>query len=229
MENLMNVTLSKKRLLFAGAAAILVFMLVAALVVGGVFLHQALGQLSQPVEDTAAEQQLQAQVQALEQQLAVKDNELAAKDNELAAKDAELATLRSTAVDPAEIERLKAANQQLAQSLEESQAMAAQLQAENQDLNTQLEQLTQEKTTIINNYSRRFVVVVKVLENRFFTEHDSGMRYKAYVTAEEFARIQEGDTLTYCPDLDITANGNFRIVVVEKYVAELPGIECPAV
>lgn len=222
MENLMNVTLSKKRLLFAGAAAILVFMLVAALVVGGVFLHQALGQLSQPVEDTAAEQQLQAQVLALEQQLA-------AKDNELAAKDAELDTLRSTAVDPAEIERLKAANQQLAQSLEESQAMAAQLQAENQDLNTQLEQLTQEKTTIINNYSRRFVVVVKVLENRFFTEHDSGMRYKAYVTAEEFARIQEGDTLTYCPDLDITANGNFRIVVVEKYVAELPGIECPAV
>lgn len=222
MDNLLNVTLSKKRLLFAGAAAILVFMLVAALVVGGVFLHQALGQLSQPVEDTAAEQQLQAQVQALEQQLAV-------KDNELAAKDAELATLRSTAVDPAEIERLKAANQQLAQSLEESQAMAAQLQAENQELNTQLEQLTQEKTTIINNYSRRFVVVVKVLENRFFTEHDSGMRYKAYVTAEEFARIQEGDTLTYCPGLDITANGNFRIVVVEKYVAELPGIECPAV
>lgn len=222
MENLMNVTLSKKRLLFAGAAAILVFMLVAALVVGGVFLHQALGQLSQPVEDTAVEQQLQAQVLALEQQLAV-------KDNELAAKDAELATLRSTAVDPAEIERLKAANQQLAQSLEESQAMAAQLQAENQDLNTQLEQLTQEKTTIINNYSRRFVVVVKVLENRFFTEHDSGKRYKAYVTAEEFARIQEGDTLTYCPGLDITANGNFRIVVVEKYVAELPGIECPAV
>ena len=222
MDNLLNVTLSKKRLLFAGAAAILVFMLVAALVVGGVFLHQALGQLSQPVEDTAAEQQLQAQVQALEQQLAV-------KDNELAAKDAELATLRSTAVDPAEIERLKAANQQLAQSLEESQAMAAQLQAENQELNTQLEQLTQEKTTIINNYSRRFVVVVKVLENRFFTEHDSGMRYKAYVTAEEFARIQEGDTLTYCPGLDITANSNFRIVVVEKYVAELPGIECPAV
>lgn len=222
MENLTNITLSKKRLLFAGAAAILVFMLVAALVVGGVFLHQALGQLSQPAEDTAAEQQLQAQVLALEQQLTV-------KDNELAAKDAELATLRSTAVDPAEIERLKAANQQLAQSLEESQAMAAQLQAENQDLNTQLEQLTQEKTTIINNYSRRFVVVVKVLENRFFTEHDSGMRYKAYVTAEEFARIQEGDTLTYCPGLDITANGDFRIIVVEKYVAELPGIECPAV
>ena len=101
MENLMNVTLSKKRLLLGSAAAILVFMLVAALVVGGVFLHQALGQLSQPVEDTAAEQQLQAQVLALEQQLT-------AKDNELTAKDAELATLRSTAVDPAEIERLKA-------------------------------------------------------------------------------------------------------------------------
>ena len=191
-----TITQNRKAVLIAaGTAVLLLCMLVAV-----PFTAAALGKglLPEETEPTGVEARVYADTLAEQKRLA----EQAAQQEE---------TIRALQ------EENRALSEALAQSQEQNEELLGQI--------TQAEEAVQREQerfgVLLSQYSRKYVVVVKVVQDHYLWVEDDGKRYEAYLSEEEYHQIARGDVLDSCPGLDIPSTGKHQIIVVNKYIAEL--------
>ena len=191
-----TITQNRKAVLIAAGTVVLLLCILVAVP----FTAAALGKglLPEETEPTGVEAQVYADTLAEQKRLA-----------------------EQTAQQEETIRALQEENRVLSEAL-------AQAQEQNEEL---LRQITQAEEALLreqerfgvllSRYSRKYVVIVKVVQDHYLWVEDDGKRYEAYLSEEEYHQIEKGDVLDSCPGLDIPSTGRHQIIVVNKYIAEL--------
>lgn len=211
-----TITLPERKKLIAWCAMLVVgVLLLSALVAGISFLRTLL--LGKPViNDPYA---------ALLEEIAQMQVQLREKEQKLS----ELGVLYEAMVSDqeGEPEQLAQLEGDLNKANEELMILREALKMAETEKNEALRQSEGAQSTldlVMTKYVKRFVVQVKVVKDCYLWTEDTGIRFNCYVTEDEYAGIQNGDVLPICPDLDVPSTGNYQIVVVNKYIAELSDV-----
>lgn len=205
-----------RKLLAVAAAAVAVLLLLLCVFAGVRFFRAALALGGQ--DDAAKVKSLENEVVLLNEKLSTVTQQANTLCEQLDAVDSDpqkLAELESQ-LETKQTEIL--ALQEDAQILRDA---LTGLESEKGKLLADLEALEGTINAVVNSCSKRYVVTVKIVQDMVLWTSDTGIRYQAYVTADEYDMIQPGTILTSCPGLDVPTTGGYQILVVSKYIADL--------